>query len=137
MKRKMFLGLCMATFIAPVAMAQYAREQRDRGVTLELAALRQAQQQKRRHDHDRHRHRQRREIERRCDCKRAEADVTQPVADHRVALEHERHAQKRRAQRHQHAHHERAHEKRIRQHLQNDLHTFRPPRNRRAASLCL
>lgn len=23
MKRKMFLGLCMATFIAPVAMAQY------------------------------------------------------------------------------------------------------------------
>ena len=35
MKRKLFLGLCMATFIAPVARAQYPQITEDTGPLLQ------------------------------------------------------------------------------------------------------
>ena len=64
-------------------------DERDGGVPLDLARLADAQQQKRGDHDDGHRHGQRRDVHRHRDRQRAEPDVGEAVADHRIPLEHE------------------------------------------------
>ena len=58
---------------------------------------------------------------------RAERHVAQPVADHGVALQNERHAEQRRAQRDQNADDERAHDEGVGEHRKKQLHARSPP----------
>ena len=73
------------------------------------------------------RNRQRRPPARKRDGQRAERDVAQPVADHRIPLEHQRHTQQRRAQRDKDAHDEGADDEWVGKHLQQQAHAVSPP----------
>ena len=99
----------------------------DGRIRAHAAPLRHPQQAQRRQYHHGDGHRQRRPAAGQRNAQCAEGHVAQSVADHGVALQHQRHAQQRRAQGDQDAHHKGPQDKGVGEHFQQQAHIPSPP----------